>query len=102
MDDEEFWSEFYEVDSTDEWVNGGYDERGEQVWCACGGEMHFDDDQKIWICRDCGYWRNRAQWFDFIEASPPGKKCLSQCKENYPICKKWCMIYDIPLDDPII
>lgn len=98
-----FWEDLYQVDAADAWINAGYDEQGEAVPCdACDEEMLFDENERWWICPGCGRTMNRAQWFRYIGANPPGAKCLAQCSENYPICKRWCTIYEIRLDDPMM
>ena len=85
---------FYRVDARDEWLNGAYDEDGEQVYCdACGDELKWDPADRCWRCEGCGNQKSRAQFFDFIGANPPGVKCLSQCRENYPFCRKSCPWY---------
>ena len=113
-DGEEIWEKIYGADDNDDdahvvdaseaYTNGAYTEDGDQVYCeACGEEMTFDPRNRIWKCKVCFVVKTRPQWFDFIDAHRvPGKKCLSQCMENYPICKNWCTFYKIPDDDPIL
>ena len=97
------YNDIYRVSASEEWVNGAYDEYGNQIHCdACHDDLHWDPETRNWYCRSCGSIKTRAQWFDYIEADPPGHKCLSMCQENYPMCKNWCMIYEIPDDDPIL
>ena len=100
---DEFYEDLWVSDATESWLNGGYDENGEQVYCdVCGEEMSFDNLERDWKCDSCGNVKSRAAWFDYLEASPPGIKCLTQCQENYPLCKKWCLLYDIDPEDPIL
>jgi hypothetical protein len=85
---------FYKIDARDEWICGAYDEDGDQVYCdACGDELKWNPESRTWQCKGCGNTKSRIQFFDFIGANPPGKKCLSQCMENYPFCKDGCPIY---------
>jgi hypothetical protein len=85
---------FYRVDARDALINGAYDEDGEQVYCdACGEELRWDPAMRCWRCGGCGNLKSRIQFFDFIGADPPGEKCLSQCQENYPFCRKRCPWY---------
>ena len=78
---DEFWEELYKVDAADAWINAGYDEQGEAVPCdACGDEMQFDDEDRVWVCPGCGRRMSRVQWFNYICASPPGVKCLTLCR----------------------
>ena len=101
--EEEDYGEVWEIDATDAYYNGGYDEYGNQINCNyCGGEIVFDPGKRVWRCKECYSEKTRAQWFDYIDADPPGKKCLRQCRENYPLCKNWCRVYKIPDDDPIL
>lgn len=100
-DDE--YEDVYDVDAKESYTNGGYTENGDGVYCTCGGEMEFVEEMNCWKCQDCGTVVNRAQWFNDIGAHlVPGKKCLTKCRENYPVCKNWCMLYKIPDDDPIL
>ena len=101
---EEFWEELYVVDADDAWVNGAYDEYGNQINCEwCKEELHWNPETRKWFCKECGREYSRAEWFNYIDADLlPGPKCLSQCEENYPMCKHWCMLYEIPDDDPIL
>ena len=101
--EEEFWESLYRVDARDAWINAGYDETGEAIPCdVCGDEMRFDAANRWWVCPGCGRWMDRVQWFDYIAAHPPGHKCLSMCNENYPICKRWCKVYRISPNDPMM
>ena len=100
---DEFWDELYQLDPDDEYVNGAYTENGEQVYCDwCKDEMHWNPETRKWFCRGCLRELSRAEWFRYIDANPPGVKCLSMCEDNYPICKQWCLLYKIPNDDPIV
>ena len=100
---EEFWEDLYVVDAADAWINGGYDETGDAAYCdLCGEEMRFDENGRVWVCPGCWNVMNRVQWFNHIGANPPGHKCISQCSENYPICKRWCTVYEIDPDDPMM
>ena len=109
FDDDELWEKLYDdvemdiVDAADAWQNGAYTEDGDQVECSvCGANMIFDPKQRCWKCSSCWNTKNRVQWFAYLDANPPGKKCLTKCHENYPVCKNWCMFYKIPDDDPIL
>ena len=101
-ENEEFWEELYKVDADEEWINGAYDEHGEQVQCDwCHENLSWNPETRIWYCRNCSRKISRAEWFNWIGAyRMPGPKCLSQCEENYPMCKSWCALYKIPEDDP--
>lgn len=100
---EEFWDDLYRVDAAEAWLNGGYDEQGNSVPCdSCGEEMKFDEEMRNWVCTGCGRMMSRAHWFNYIGATPPGGRCLVSCGENYPMCKRWCTVYEIPLDDPMM
>jgi hypothetical protein len=97
------YGEVYKVDAREAYVNGGFTEEGDQVYCVCGGEMGFNENENSWQCKDCGILMPRIKWFNEIDAHlVPGPKCLTQCGENYPLCKNWCLLYDIPDDDPIL
>lgn len=101
MDDR--YEDLYRVDAMDEFLCGAYDEEGGQVHCdACGEELRWDSQNRSWRCVNCGYERTRIKYFDYIGANPPGPKCLAQCMENYPLCKRWCPWYKIDPDDPIL
>ena len=104
MMNEEFWEDLYQVDARDAWINAGYDENGEAAACdVCGDEIRFDENERCWVCPGCGQRISRPQWFQYIGAEHmPGPKCLSMCKENYPICKRWCRLYRIPANDPML
>ncbi len=75
----------------DEWINGAYDEQGDQVYCSwCGGEMKWNPDKKIWFCRECETEMERSEYFNYIGAEPKDGYCESMCRENYPFCRQWC------------
>ena len=100
---EKFWDSLYRVNAADAFINGGWTEDGDSATCdACGDEMRFDEEDRVWRCVSCGNWMNRAKWFNHIGANPPGKKCLLLCRENYPLCKRWCRWYKIDPNDPIL
>ena len=92
------------INAAEDWMNGGYDENGEEVLCdICDeGVMRWNEDAGVWVCDECGRTMTRQEYFDWIGANPPGKKCLNSCCENYPFCKKYCCEYDIPEDDPML
>ena len=108
MDRDEYYEKLYKVEvervsAGELLVNGAFTEEGDQVYCdGCGEEMKWDPETRKWQCRVCGNFKTRAQWFSYIDADPPGNKCLTKCQENYPICKRWCFLYKIPDDDPIL
>ena len=96
------YEEFYRVNAGSEWLCGAYDEDGDQVYCeACGEEVSFDPAFREWRCSNCGMSKSRIQFFGYIGANPPGPKCISQCGENYPVCKKTCPWYRIDPSDPM-
>ena len=100
---DELYGEIYKVDATKEWLNGAYDEYGNQINCnLCGEPFAWNPKRRKWCCTNCETTKTRVQWFDYIDADPPGPKCLTLCRENYPVCKNWCTLYDIPDDDPIL
>jgi predicted RNA-binding Zn-ribbon protein involved in translation (DUF1610 family) len=95
--------EIYRVDADDEWRNGAYDESGNVAVCdICGAEMRWDQGLCEWYCPECGQLMNRSQYFNHIGAEPPGRKCLTNCCENYPFCKKYCDRYKIDPNDPML
>lgn len=95
--------ELYPVDANDEWVNSAYDEEGNAVVCdICGCEMKWNPDTQLWYCLDCEQEMDRPTYFNHIGAEPPGSICMTNCRENYPFCKKYCEHYEIDLDDPIL
>ena len=97
------YGEFYQIDALDDWINGAYTEDGDEALCsACGEPMRYDEENFMYVCPGCGYFLNRTDYFSHIGANPPGSICISQCKENYPVCKKWCVDYDIDPDDPML
>lgn len=99
---EEFWEELYQVDPHDAFVNGAYDEYGNQIHCNwCNEELHWNPETRKWYCKNCLKEYDRAQWFDYIDACYiPNPKCISQCNDNYPVCKNWCELYELQDDDP--
>lgn len=101
--DRDEYSEIYKLDMREEWMNTAYDENGEAVFCdICGGELKWNGESGIWCCRDCGQEMTRSVYFDFIGAEPPGAECLTNCRENYPFCKKTCDRYLIAPTDPML
>lgn len=102
-DSDNDYSDIYEIDSQDEWINGAYDENGDSVFCdICGGEMKWNQSDCLWFCQECGQVINRSQWFNYIGANPPSYICITNCKENYPFCKKYCDRVSIHPDDPML
>lgn len=89
----------YKIDAKDEFVNGAYDEDGDCASCdRCDGELRFEDGQ--WVCRECGNVIDRPSYFNYIGAEPPGDACIT-CGNNYPLCKRWCHIYNVEQDKTI-
>lgn len=61
-----------------------YDEEGNDVICdLCGEEIGWKNG--IYICKNCGKMFNRADFFNYIGAEPPGKECV-KCDNLYPGC----------------
>ena len=86
LDDE--YIKLYKEDSTDAFVNGAFDDEGDEVLCdCCGGELRYRNFK--WVCEDCGESMDRADYFNYIGAEPPFEYCKS-CIENYPVCRNWC------------
>ena len=80
--------ELYQIDTTDAYYNGAFDEDGDEAICSCcGGELRFRDD--YWECLDCGATMDRLEYLNYIGAEPPFEECLT-CGDNYPLCRKWC------------
>lgn len=97
------YDDIWEVDTKDEWLNGAYDENGDAVVCgSCGGEMKWDPGETIWYCPECGERMDRALYFEHIGAEPPGSGCVTDCSENYPLCKRYCDRYPIDPNDPML
>ena len=96
------YDEIYRIDADDDWKNSGYDENGDEACCVCGESIRWSPIDRLWFCPKCGLQYDRADYFECIDANPPGVKCLTQCQENYPFCKKYCPWYKIPKDDPMI
>lgn len=93
---------FCRLSAFDEWVNGAWDEKGEQTLCdRCGEEMKWNPVMAFWYCTGCGQAMDRKTYFNHIGAIPPGEDCLFSCEENYPFCKKICERYDIDPNDPM-
>ncbi len=91
--------ELRKINATEDWLTCGYDESGDEVECkSCGGTLRWSEESGKWTCEDCGHVVSRSGYFDRIGATPPGEKCLAECSENYPLCKKWCLEYDISED----
>lgn len=90
---DEYW-EVYKASAAYDLENGAYDENENVVYCDCCGEpLRWDPQQRWWVCSSCGNTKNRAQYFSYICANPPGDKCMT-CMENYPRCKIGCLWYD--------
>lgn len=101
--DRDEYDEIYKLDMRDEWINSAYDENGDISVCdICGGEMKWNMEHHEWYCPDCGQIMNRIQYFNHIGANPPGCECITNCCENYPFCKKYCLNYNISPDDPML
>lgn len=93
---------FCRLSAFDEWVNGAWDEKGEQALCdRCGEEMKWNPVMAFWYCTGCGQAMDRKTYFNHIGAIPPGEDRLFSCEENYPFCKKICERYDIDPNDPM-
>ena len=91
------------LDAYKEWAETAYDEFGNAVTCnVCGEEMKWNALSGQWYCPSCGREMSRGEYFDYILATPPGVDCLVCCRENYPFCKKTCMIYSIDPTDPML
>lgn len=96
------YDEIYKIDMRSEWLNSAYDENGNAVLCdLCGEEMKWNPRKHIWFCPDCGQEMSRAVYFNHIGADFPGRECLTNCRENYPICKRSCERFSIDPDDPM-
>lgn len=101
--DRDEYDDIYKLDMKEEWACSTYDEQGEAVYCdICGGELKWHPSENRWICKDCGQEMSRAVYFDYIGAEPPGSACLTNCRENYPFCKKYCDRYLIDPRDPML
>lgn len=98
------YEEIYRLDMNKEWECGAYDENGDAVSCdQCGGSMKWEPKKHIWYCADCGQEiESRAEYMNYIGADPPGSACVASCHENYPFCKKHCVLYPIKSDDPML
>lgn len=91
---------FYRINTEYEWENGAYDEDGEGVVCKlCDGELRWND--RIYVCKECGFEMNRQDYLKYIGANPPDEQCY-QCITNYPFCKKECTLTAIDPDDPML
>lgn len=94
---------FHRLDMMDEWLNGAYDEDGDAALCdICGSELKWNPIEENWYCPDCGQTMDRPAYLNHIGAEPPGDVCLTECWENYPLCKQCCTRYSIPPDDPML
>lgn len=101
--DRDEYGKIYKLDMKDEWANTAYDEAGDAVLCdICGSEMKWSQAKNKWYCLDCGQEMSRAEYLDYIGAEPPGSECLTNCRENYPFCKKYCDRYLIDPRDPML
>lgn len=97
------YEDIYRIDALDEWINGAYDENGNTAICdRCGGDLKWNPVMSHWYCTECEQTMNRDIYFNHIGASPPGRRCISGCEENYPFCKKYCEHFDIDPDDPMM
>ena len=81
------WNGLYGVLSNDQEhaeYDDVYDEAGDAVYCDhCGTEIYWKDG--IYICPYCGKAMDRAVFFRYIGATPPGPECLT-CDNLYPGC----------------
>ena len=101
--EQEEYDEIYKLDMNEEWTESAYDENGDSVFCdICGGEMKWRRKENLWRCVDCEREMCRVVYFDYIGAVPPGSDCLTNCRENYPFCKKCCDRYSIDPRDPML
>ena len=97
------YKDIYKLDMHDEWINTAYDESGDTVLCdVCSSELKWDRKRILWCCPKCGREMDRPAFFNYIGANPPGYDCITNCRENYPFCKKTCEVYLIDPDDPIL
>lgn len=95
--------DIFKLDMMDEWLNGAYDENGDEAVCdICYAGLYHDPERDVYYCRRCGSEMTRARFLDYIGANPPGPACNGECKENYPLCKQWCRLYDIDPHDPML
>lgn len=95
--------DLYRIDAEDDWRNSAYDENGNSVYCgSCGAELRWRPEECTYGCPECGSQMSRAEFFDEIDARPSGSLCLTNCRENYPFCKKYCVVYPIDPDDPML
>lgn len=102
MDKDEY-NDIYQLDMHDEWLNSAYDEDGNSVQCdICGCDMKWSPEARLWFCPDCEQTMERAVYFNYIGAEPPGIDCLTNCLENYPLCKQYCERHLIDPDDPML
>ena len=61
-----------------------YDEDGDDVECPdCGNYIIWKNDQ--YYCTGCEEYIDREDFFEMIEADPPGDECYS-CDNCYPGC----------------
>lgn len=97
------YQEVYEFDAKDAWLNGAYDENGNGVPCdMCGGEMKWNPVMQNYVCENDDQAMSRIEYFNYIGANPPGPDCLTNCSENYPVCKQFCTRYKIDPSDPML
>ena len=95
--------DIYKLDMNDEWANAAYDEDGNAVFCdICGGEIKWRQAEGHWQCESCGQVMTRPVYLNYIGAELPGSECLTNCRENYPFCKKYCDRYLIDPMDPML
>ena len=73
-----------QLDDFDESYEDVFTEDGDDVVCdICGKEIKWKDGK--YICPNCEQEFSRKEFFNYIGAEPPGKKCIT-CKELYPGC----------------
>ena len=95
------YSEIYKICPRDNWINEAFDESGCNVCCdICGANLLHDPIKDIYFCQNCNTELYRLEFFDRIGAKPPGKHCAIDCRENYPLCRKWCLEYSIKSNAP--
>ena len=85
----------FKVDAYDDWANGAYDEDGSEAVCnICGEPLQWNPVMCNYCCEGCGREMSRAEFFNYIGAEPPSVKCLTNCEENYPLCRDGCFLSD--------
>ena len=63
--------DLHELDMEDEWMNGAYDEMGEQAICSeCLDYSELKWKSPVWVCPICGQELDRLAYFNYIGAEP--------------------------------